>query len=144
MLHPFLILAVAGIWMTAPHDPPGSDTRMRRDHAERLVVDHYQDHRRTGQDRLPIPAMDTASVRFDPGMGAVTVHCLGGHRCAEMESFRSAITKRSSRYAIPVPADDPTGERTMARLRELLTAPPAGADPGTDVTMPASGRNTLP
>ncbi len=101
-------------------DPPGAHHRMRCDRSRNLVVDHFVSERRVGQDRVPVEALDLTTLRFDPELAAVVISCQGGKRCIVRESFREAIVRRSSRYVLELPPDDPTGQQTMHILRQLM------------------------
>lgn len=137
------------LWASGPlahadDDPPGAGRQIRMDHAQRIVVDHFEARVRVGQDRLPVAALDVRSLCYDAATDAVTIHCRDGVRCAERESFKEAITRRSSRYAIQVPADDPGGVGLLRQFRRLLTGLPADTVQATDVTLVTGPRMITP
>lgn len=126
-----------------PADPPAQSHRIRVDHADRLVVDHFSGRSRTGQDRVPIGQLDISTLRVDPVMGVV-IDCADGVRCAERESFEGNITRRSSRYVLQPPLEDPTGAHTLATMNDLLTGTASGHNGASSETIPGTIRNTHP
>lgn len=139
----FAVILLMGA-LAADQNPPAQTRRMRVDVQDRIVVDHFEAQVRVGQDRIAVQALDPGTLMFDPERGVVSVRCRDGVRCAERESFRDGILRRSSTYALPVDPDDPTGGTLLGSFRELLIPPAQDTVRHPDVTLVGLPRMITP
>lgn len=104
----------------------------RIDQHDRLVMDHFEDGRRSAQYVVPLADLDPALVLSDPLSAQLVFGCTGASgRCIAKEQFRLASTIRSGRTALPTTLSAAQLQRVQRTLvvlieeRRSLTCMPA-------------------
>lgn len=132
LFHLLALVLIADQGMAQDHFRPagpmdthvfGEGVRHRIDATGRLHIDHFNEGRRTGQDRFSICDLDAEAHVHDPSTPMIVLSCREGNRCVEREDLRTGLLKRSSRYVIHLPPGD-DGARTMEALHEVWRASP--------------------